>query len=113
MNDPKRFPTEYGDPAQGITRKEINMIARYDMVRDYVNSMECTGERFLEAAEKGRLPRLLFCCGENDGCCEKVRQTQTLTSEKQLSGVQFEIIPGYGHDRGDVTIRRAIELMEL
>lgn len=113
MQDPRRFPTEYGDPAQGITRKEINMIARYDTVQDYVNSMECTGERFRDAVENGMLPRLLFCCGELDGCCEKVRQIQDYVRENKLQNVAFEIIPGYGHDRGDVAIRRAIERMEL
>lgn len=30
LADPKKLPTEFGDPAQGITRKEINMIARED-----------------------------------------------------------------------------------
>ena len=111
--DPKKLPTEFGDPAYGITRKEINMIGRYDTVRDYVDSMECTWERFTDAAKDGRVPNLLFCCGDQDGCCEKVLEFRDYAGSLGVTGVRFEIVPGYGHDREDVPILRALELMGL
>lgn len=113
LEDPKRFPTEFGNPEWGITRKEINMIARYDTVRDYVDSMECTWERFRDRAKENRLPKLLFCCGDQDGCCEKVKQFRSFAEELGITDIQYEFIPGYGHDRSDVPLRRAIELLNF
>ncbi len=76
MSEPRRVPTEYGDPDKGITLKEINMIARYPDIYSYVHSMECTWERFRELAHSGTLPEILFCCGTNDGCFEKVEKVR-------------------------------------
>lgn len=113
LADPRAFPTEFGDPEQGITRKEANMIGRYDTVRDYVDSPECTLERFADAAKNGRVPNLLFCCGEMDGCCEKVKKFRDYAESLGVEKIQYEFIPGYGHDRSDVAIRRALELLGL
>ena len=89
------------------------MIARYDTVQDYVNSMECTWERFRDGAKAGKLPRLLFCCGDQDGCYEKVKQFRSFTEELGITDIQYEFIPGYGHDHSDVPLRRAIEIMGI
>lgn len=113
LADPKRFPTEFGNPDWGITRKEINMIARYDTVRDYVDSMECTWERFTDAAKSGKVPNLLFCCGDRDGCCEKVKEFRAYAESLGITDIRYEFIPGYGHDRGDIPLRKAIELMGI
>lgn len=113
LENPRRFPTEFGNPEWGITRKEINMISRYDTVQDYVNSMECTWERFRDGAKAGKLPRLLFCCGDQDGCYEKVKQFRSFAEELGITDIQYEFIPGYGHDRSDVPLRRAIEIMGI
>lgn len=113
MADPRRFPTEFGDPAYGITRKEINMIARYDTVQEYVDSMECTWERFTDAVRNSNLPNLLFCCGDRDLCCEKVQEFRAYAESLGVADIQYEFIPGYGHDRSDVPLRRAIELLGL
>lgn len=111
LADPRQFPTEFGNPEWGITRKEINMIARYDTVRDYVNSMECTWERFADAVKNDRVPNLLFCCGDQDGCYEKVKEFRTYAESLGVTDIQYEFIPGYNHDRSDVPLRRAIEIM--
>lgn len=113
LANPKQFPTEFGLPEAGITRKEINMIARYDTVRDYVDSMECTWNRFTDAAKAHRVPQLLFCCGDRDGCCPKVMQFCEYADSLGVDSVWYEVIPGYDHSRGDVAIRRAIERMGL
>lgn len=113
LADPKKFPTEFGNPAEGITRKEINMIGRYDTVRDYVSSMECTWERYADAVKSRKLPQILFCSGDQDGCCKKVREFQVYADSLGKNDIQYEVIPGFGHDRGDVTIKRALEWMEI
>lgn len=111
--NPRRFPTEFGNPEWGITRKEINMIARYGTVRDYVNSMECTWERFTDAAKNGSVPNLLFCCGDRDGCYEKVKQFRTYAEGMGVNNIRYEFIPGYGHDRSDIPLKKAIERMGI
>lgn len=113
LANPKRFPTEFGDPEWGITRKEINMIARYDTVQDYVNSMECTWERFTDAAMTGTVPDLLFCCGDEDGCYEKVLAFRAYAESLGEKSIRYEFIPGCGHDRSDLPLRKAIECMGI
>lgn len=112
LANPRQFPTEFGNPEGGITRKEINMIARYDTVRDYVNSMECTWERFADAVATGTVPKLLFCCGDRDGCCEKVLAFKKNAESLGETGIRYEFIPGYGHDRSDIPLKRAIGLWD-
>ncbi|MCD8397269.1 MAG: esterase family protein [Lachnospiraceae bacterium] len=106
MADRRKFPTEFGDPAYGITLKEINMISRYPTVRDYVDSMECTIERFDDAAKAGKLPSLYFCCGDQDSCCEKVKEFRKHAEKLGVTDIGYEFVPGYGHDRMDVTLER-------
>ena len=113
LADPTRFPTEYGDPKGGITRKEINMIARYPSVRDYVNSEECTIERFTERAKNGTLPRLLFCCGEKDPACEKVEAFRRYAESLGVTGITYDYLPGVDHGGQALVLRRALELLEL
>ncbi len=113
LADPKAFPTEYGDPREGITLKEINMISRYDTVKDYVDSMECTGERFRERAREGRICDTLFCCGDRDSCYEKVLKAERLAKEEGISHVDFAFLPGLGHDRADAAIAQALDWMGL
>ncbi len=94
--DRKAYPTEYGDPAEGITLKEINMIAKYPTVQDYVDSMECTGKRFIEA-DFDKLPPIWFCCGDQDFCCEKVTEFVELATSLGDQNVTCEILPGLNH----------------
>lgn len=112
-DDPKRFPTEFGPPELGITRKEINMIARYDTVRDYVNSMECTWNRFTDAAKNHTVPDLLFCCGDQDGCYEKVKQFRTYAESLGERTIRYAYLPGCGHDRSGAVLEKAIEMMGI
>ena len=107
--DPRQFPTEYGPPSGGILLKEINMIARYATVRDYVNSMECTIERFKERVLDGTLPKMLFCCGTEDGCMPGVARLRALADELGAQGIEYEFLPGVNHGGASKVIARAIE----
>lgn len=94
------LPTEYGDPALGITDKEINMIARYETVQDYVDSMECTAERYRDRVrEKAALPELYFVCGEADGCRAAAAEFVTRAAADKTTGISLHLIPGCGHEQ--------------
>lgn len=92
------LPTEFGDPRFGITTKEINMIARYPYVRDYVNSEELTWDRFGEVCAAGNCPEMFFCCGDRDGCFDAVRRFLDHAGELGAENITAEFIPGKGHE---------------
>ncbi len=94
--DRTKYPTEYGDPAEGITEKEINMIAKYPTVKDYVDSMECTGKRFIET-DFDHMPPIWFCCGEQDPCCSPVTDFVTFANSMGAGQVSCQILPGLDH----------------
>ena len=115
LNNPTLFPTTFGDPAAGIKLKEINMIAHYDTVRDYVDSPECTWKRFPEAVAGGKLPELYFCCGELDTmtleCDQKIL---ALAEELGFSNISLDIIPNCTHPQGaEIAMQRMIEHFHL
>ena len=64
--DKKAFPTGFGDPKSGIKIKEINMIAKYPAVGDFLDSYEHTWDRFREAVVASRLPPIYLPCGTED-----------------------------------------------
>ena len=99
-SDRKTFPTEYGDPSWGITLKEINMIARYPTVRDYVNSAECTGPRLIESIGKPDMPEFYFCCGDKDGAAPKVEQLAADLRKLGMTNFDYELLPGVEHNDG-------------
>ncbi len=96
LADPKAYPTEYGDPAEGITFKEINMISKFPTVQGYVDSMECTGKRF-EEADFENLPPIWFCCGGDDLCQEKVKAFVNHAHDLGDEHVSCKILPGLDH----------------
>lgn len=111
--EPRRFPTEYGKPENGILLKEVNMIARYPSVGAYIDSMECTWERFADRAGEGRLPRLLFCCGTKDGCYAKVELLRSYAESLGVTDIVYDYLPGFDHAASPQVIARAIELLGL
>lgn len=106
--DRTALPTEFGDPKKGITLKEINMISRYDTVRDYVDSYECTIERFPEALATGHLPEMFFCCGDLDGCYEPTRRFVDYAHELGAEQVKLKVLPGLNHSAGEACIAEMI-----
>ena len=73
------------------------MIARYPTVKDYVDSEECTWDRFPEALESGRLPEMYFCCGDQDLCYPKVQEFLEYAEGLGAENIRFEVLPGYNH----------------
>ncbi len=97
MKNRKEFPTEYGNPAEGMKPKEINVIAKYPTVRDFLNSYECMWRRFPEALEKGNLPKMYFAVGTEDLFYEPVKRFKAYADELGADQVEYDFVPGFGH----------------
>lgn len=113
MADRRRFPTEWGDPSQGITIKEINCICKYPTIGDYLDSCEYTWPRYAEVYD--RLPPMYFTCGTEDACYPKVQEFERYTQQLGAKNVTFEYVPGYAHewDFWDQAIVKAMDFFGL
>ena len=109
------FPTTFGDPAAGIKPKEINMICRYNTVREFVNSDECTWNRFPEALARGNLPEMYFCCGELDLITYKSdMHFMEYAAELGYKNVSLDVIPDCDHPSGaPIALRMMVEHFKL
>jgi putative tributyrin esterase len=94
--DNKAFPTAYGDPASGIKPKEVNMIAKYPSVGDFLDSYEHTWDRFREVVAAGKLPRTYLPCGTEDRMYQKVLAFQQYAKELGATGITYDFAPGAG-----------------
>ena len=113
MADRRRFPTEWGDPSQGITIKEINCICKYPTLGDYLDSCEYTWPRYAEVYD--RLSPMYFTCGTEDACYPKVQEFERYTQQLGAKNVTFEYVPGYAHewDFWDQAIVKAMDFFGL
>ncbi len=93
----KELPTEYGDPAEGIKPKEINVIAKYPTVRDFLNSPECMYRRFPEAAASGKLPPMYIACGTEDLFYGPTLRMKALAEDCGAENITFDLVEGVGH----------------
>jgi putative tributyrin esterase len=96
MADNKAFSTAYGDPKSGIKIKEINMIAKYPSVGDFLDSCEHTWDRFREVVAAGRLPKIYLACGTEDRMYQKVLQLKQYAEELGAKGITYDFVPGGG-----------------
>ena len=81
----------------GPDRRMMNDIKRAGSVESYLESPENTWDHFTELAGTGKLPRLYFCCGEDDGALENFRKFEAYAKEIGLDAT-FETEPGYRHE---------------
>jgi putative tributyrin esterase len=95
--NPQAFPSGYGDPKNGILLKEINMIAKYATVGEFLDSYECTWERFREVAASKKLPQIYIACGTNDRSYEKLIKFQKYAEELGINEIQYDFVAGEGH----------------
>lgn len=99
LAEPRRFPTEYGNPAWGIKPKEVNVIAKYPNVRAFLDSPDCMWNRFPEVAAAGHLPQIYVACGQEDLFYPANLRFQELTEKLGVSGhVYFHFAEGVAHD---------------
>lgn len=101
MADRKAFPAGFGNPAAGIHVKEINMIAKYSTVGDFLDSYEHTWDRFREVVAAGKLPKTYLPCGvsceADDLSSQRLYDFKKYAEELGVKNIEFDFIPGYGH----------------
>ena len=92
--DTTRF---HGIYPPGFNQKEVNMIARYPTVGDFLASPENTWDRYLEVFEKGELPQLWVTVGSEDRCTGRVNKFKELAAKIGDTKTVFSEIPGHRH----------------
>ena len=114
MANRKTLPTEYGPPSEGIMLKEINMIAKYPSVADYINSYECMWEQLPEVAKKRNLPPMYVTCGTNDDCYPKVMEFEEYAGSLGINNITYNYVEGYGHDYvfWDLALQKSLDFFE-
>ncbi len=110
--DGKRFPGVY---PPGYNNKEINMIAKYPTVGDFLDSPENTWDRFLDAVKGGSLPPVLVSVGSADRCLKRVERFRSLAAEAGAENITFDVIDGYAHEIAvwDIAIQRFLDFFQL
>jgi S-formylglutathione hydrolase FrmB len=115
LKDRTRFPAGYGDPKGGIQIKEINMIAKYQKVGDFLDSPENTWRLFHDTTKKGTMPLIFAACGKNDRSCEKLYADQEEALKLGINNITFYFAEGAGHDYvfWDDVIPRVLDFFKI
>lgn len=97
-----------------LTPRERNNVANAGGLAEYQNSYENTWRLLKEEAASGRLPRLYFCIGEDDGGYERFIKFRSYAQSIGLNAL-FETEPGYKHEWRfwDKYIQRALSFFGL
>jgi len=94
--DNKAFSTAYGNPATGIKPKEINKIAKYASVGDFLDSPEHAWDRFRDAVAAGTVPKTYLPCGTEDVMYQKVLRFKEYAEELGAENITYEFVQGAG-----------------
>ncbi|MCD7957151.1 MAG: esterase family protein [Lachnospiraceae bacterium] len=86
------FTTGYGPAASGIKPKEINMVAKYPTVGDFLDSPEHTQYTFEKAAKAGTVPKVYLPCGTKDGMYAKVLKLKELAQNLGVESITFDFV---------------------
>ena len=115
LSDRKAFPSGYGNPANGIQIKEINMITKYSTVGDFLDSYECTWERFAEVVKEGRLPRTYMTCGTGDRSYNKVLELKEYAQSLDAGNIEYDFVPDHsgGYAYCDLVMPRIFDFFEI
>ena len=106
--DAEKFP---GPNGTGMREKEINQVAKYETVQEFLDSYENAWDRFAEVVKAGKLPKMYVSCGTKD----KNVYPRFLRFRKYASDlgadIFFEEVEGYGHEFAlwDITLRTAMD----
>lgn len=108
--DPARFP---GPNGTGMRLKEINQVAKYPTVGDFLNSCENAWDRFGDVVKAGKLPKMYVTCGTEDKNVYP-RFLRFKKYAKELNAdVKFVPVEGFKHEWAfwDLAIRDALEFL--
>ena len=98
----------------GFMQRQINAIAKYPTVGDFLSSYENTWDRFEDVCKAGKLPKMYFAIGTKDFLYDMYRKFKEF-AVKLHANIKFEEIEGYQHEWRfwDITIQKAIEFFGL
>ena len=115
LADRTAFPSGYGNPKSGIHLKEINMIAKYATVGDFLDSYEHTWDRFREVVAAGTLPRIYLACGTEDRSYQKILQFKQYAEELGATGITYDFTHGEGGGFGfcDYILPRMMDFFDI
>jgi len=102
--------------AQALFNKRVqNVVDNFGGFENYVNSPVNTWDRLPELMREGKLPKLYFCCGEEDQLCWQKYQKFKEYAEKIGLPAKFEEAPGYMHEWAfwDLFIQKALDYFEI
>jgi putative tributyrin esterase len=95
----------------GINVRELNVVSKYPTVGDYIDSIENTWDRFLDAARgKVDLPDLYVSCGTKDFAFAGYQRFEALAKELGVRAT-FAAVEGYAHEWRfwDLAIEKALD----
>lgn len=90
LADEHAFKPAYGGVGEGIHIKEINTICKYQSIGEFLDSIENTMPRFLEAAVDGRLPKAWVPCGVEPRD-RKLQMFKESCEQAGLNNIHFEV----------------------
>ncbi|RKJ40879.1 hypothetical protein D7X94_05570 [Acutalibacter sp. 1XD8-33] len=111
IKEPKYEGNAQGGDLAAFNRRVQNVIDNFGGLEGYVNSPVNVWDKLPELMKAGTLPKLYFCCGEEDPLIwEKFQKFQAYAEEIGLPA-RFDRDPGYTHEwrYWDLTIQRALD----
>lgn len=77
----------------------VNQVTNAGGMEAYLASPGNTWDKLIEQEQKGTdLPKLYFCCGDQDFLWGKYQTLKAFVQENGWSGIEFEEEPGYAHE---------------
>lgn len=107
LGDPVTFHAAYGPPA-GLHTKELNQIAKFPTVGDFLDSMEHSRARFMEAAKAGRIPPIYLPGGSGDRALAAFKE---YADAQGVSCITYDITDTFAHNFvfWDAAIQRGMD----
>ena len=109
------FRTEYGNRAEGIKPKEINVIAKYPTVQAFLDSDECMFRRFPEKMKEYKLPPMYITVGTEDLFYEPTLRFKAYADSLGADNITYWFAEGYGHGGGlwELSLKETIKMFDL
>lgn len=105
--DPVTFHAAYGPPA-GLHTKELNQIAKFPTVGDFLDSIEHSRARFMEAAKSGTIPPVYLPGGSGDHALMTFKE---YADEQGVTCITYDITDTFAHNFvfWDAAIQRGMD----
>lgn len=119
-NAPTDLKSKYNSKFQGagaaqFHKRAQNLVENFGGIEGYINSPINVWDRLPELMEAGTLPKLYFCCGDQDKLIWEKYQIFKAHAQKIGLPAKFEEEAGYSHEWRfwDKYIERALDFFEI